>query len=96
MDKKLSVGAVIGSVVTAVAVLLVTTLIKDTGEDIDAGKKAETVLLIKEVMREENSVPVNGSTLTTSEALSLILGNQAAMQTELAVVSKQLEILTED
>ena len=97
MDKKhLSVGALGGAVVTAVVVLIATNFVNNAGDTLNAGEDAKITSLVKEVLIEETSVAVNGKTLTTSEALSLILSNQSTIKTELAVVSAQIDILTED
>lgn len=96
MDKtSISLAAVGSAVLTAVVVLIATNLVNSTGDSITAGQDAATVDLIKQVLKDETSVAVNGETLTTSEALSLILSNQATMNTEISVVTAQLEILTE-
>ena len=89
MDKK----ALIASVVTAVLVLIATSLVKDYMATNKHGEDAQIAAIVKEVIREELTM-ANGKTY--GEKLTEISDNQIVIKTELKTVKESIGALTED
>ena len=82
MDRKSIIVLIIGVVVTFV----VTFFLTSGQEVVEAGIDAQAKELIREVLREEMTVDINGETLTYGQALTLIHTKVTAMEAAVGVL----------
>ena len=83
MDKKLSVGGIIGAVVTAIAILLSQKFVNSAEDTIAKGRNADLVSDIEAVLVARDKVVINGETLTSAEALSKIATEQEVLKRQM-------------
>lgn len=90
MNKNISISALVGAGATAGVVLIVQLFIgatKDTldegSEAIETAKAAEMIDQIEDLMADRDKVVVDGRTMTTAEALSMIATDQAIMREQM-------------
>jgi predicted ATP-grasp superfamily ATP-dependent carboligase len=85
MDKK----TLITTVVTAVIVMLATTIVRDYMVTKGEGDNAKIALIVKQVVREEMELP-NGKSY--GQQLSEINDNQIVIQTKLEQLEKAMKV----
>ena len=85
MDKKVIISTTVGVIIT-----LVVTLFFTRGEDVvQAGINAKTAETIREVLKEEMQVDINGETKTYGQVLS-------SLHTKVTANEATLNVLIED
>lgn len=89
MDRKTIIGAVILAAATAAATFFVTGALTSGQEVVEAGQDAQLKEVIREVLRDEMTVDIDGETKTYGQVLS-------SLHTSVTVMEAQMGVLIDD